>query len=217
MEKITFETNVPRELCLKFIEGKLGESQFGGNQYMFSTDQGPFWVSEAVGNILHDQIKKQGVQAGDSVDICKREVSQGNGRKAIRWELKAVGAPGEQPNGTFVVPVESVQPEAATKVAAPAVAAHANVQPQSNGPIASNGNSNGRAASNGHAASELSQVHLGWAQFLIAQTNALVDSYAAALSYASSRHGNTVKADDVRALLTTAYIAQTKNGVAHVA
>jgi hypothetical protein len=51
-----------------------------------------------------------------------------------------------------------------------------------------------------------------WSQSLLAQTNALADVYAAALAYASERHGNAVKPDDIRALLTTAFISMTKSG-----
>ena len=45
---------------------------------------------------------------------------------------------------------------------------------------------------------------------LILETNTLVDCYAAILRTASERHGNAVKADDVRSLLVTAYINASK-------
>jgi hypothetical protein len=60
-------------------------------------------------------------------------------------------------------------------------------------------------------------IAAGWAQFLLSTTNDLVDVYAAALHYASERHGNGIKPEDVKSLLTTAYISQTKNGGPHVA
>jgi hypothetical protein len=47
---------------------------------------------------------------------------------------------------------------------------------------------------------------------LVLETNALVDCYAAALKTASERHGNSVKPDDVRSLLVTAYINASKQG-----
>jgi hypothetical protein len=56
----------------------------------------------------------------------------------------------------------------------------------------------------------------GWAQFLLSSTNALIDVFAAASAYSSAKHGNLVKPEDIRALMTTAYIAQTKNGVPYV-
>jgi hypothetical protein len=216
MDKVTFETNVGQEVRLHYLEGKLGESKFGGQQYMFSTDQGPFWVSEAVGNILHEQIRKQHIQIGEPVEICKREVSQGNGRKSIQWQLTKVGfAPGEQPDGTFVLPVV---PQPGAGVSAPAPAATGVTQsPNNNGnsirsASAPNGTSlNGHANGNGNgnhppACQGPSQIHTEWAQYLIEQANTLVDCYAACLAYASQAHGNSVKPEDVRALMTTAFI-----------
>jgi hypothetical protein len=41
----------------------------------------------------------------------------------------------------------------------------------------------------------------------------VVDVYAAALSTASSKHGNQVKPEDVRTLLVTAYIQCSKGGL----
>jgi hypothetical protein len=151
MDKVTFQTNVPIELRFQFLEGRLGESKFGGQQYMFSTDQGPFWVSEAVGNILHEQIRKQHIQIAEPIEICKREVSQGNGRKSIQWQLTKVGfAPGEQPDGTFVLPNPVPNPQPGAGVPPPAPAATAASQP----PSTSNGNGNkpnGNPANGGNA------------------------------------------------------------------
>lgn len=105
-EKIQFQTNLPVELALQYLEGKPVDSQFGGVQHLFSTtDNRVFFVSEMVGNIIADQLKKLGVQKGEAIEICKAEVTQGRGRKGIQWIVKKVGSPvGEQPDGTFAVP-----------------------------------------------------------------------------------------------------------------
>jgi len=105
-EKIQFQTNIPVELALQFLEGKPVDSQFGGVQHLFSTtDNRVFFVSEMVGNIVADQVKKLGVQKGEPIELCKAEVTQGRGRKGIQWIVKKVGfVPGQQPDGTFVVP-----------------------------------------------------------------------------------------------------------------
>ncbi len=55
-----------------------------------------------------------------------------------------------------------------------------------------------------------------WANVLVQKADALIDAYAACLEHAN-KHGNHVKPDDVRALLTTVYIAMTKNGVSNAA
>ena len=49
-----------------------------------------------------------------------------------------------------------------------------------------------------------------WAESLLGQTDALVDVYAAALSKASTKHGNQVKPEDVRSLLVTVFIQRSK-------
>jgi hypothetical protein len=105
MPKIQFTTNIPVELRLQSIEGEVTPSQFGGNQIKFSAHEGPFWVSEAVGSILGDQIRKKHIQAHVPVEVARREIAQSNGRKVIQWTIEPVGfAPGEQPDGTFAVP-----------------------------------------------------------------------------------------------------------------
>jgi len=55
-------------------------------------------------------------------------------------------------------------------------------------------------------------VHPEWAASLLSQANALVDVYAATLSNASTKHGNQVKPEDVRALLVTVFIQRSKVG-----
>ncbi len=193
-----------------------------------------FFVSEMVGNIIADQLKKLGVQKGEAIKICKAEVTQGRGRKGIQWIVQKVGSPvGEQPDGTFAVPASTPASESAlerqlrqsiatvrngkpgTSALTPApgvVAAPTSEQPINNG----NGtklNGNG-AAHNGPPPER--DIHQGWAQVLLSQTNALIDVYAAALNYAGAKHGNTVKPEDVKTLLTTAFINLSKGG-AHAA
>ena len=109
MAKIQFQTNVPVELRLQSIEGEVTPSQFGGNQIKFTAHEGPFWVSEAVGSILIDQIRKKRIQPHVPVEVARREIAQSNGRKGIQWSIDPVGfAPGEQPDGTFAVPTSLV-------------------------------------------------------------------------------------------------------------
>src|ERR1035441_747751 len=78
------------------------------------------------------------------------------------------------------------------------VAAPNGEQPVNNG----NGNKpNGNGASHNGRPLE-PNIHQGWAQVLFGQTNALIDVYAAALNYAGTKHGNAVKPEDVKTLLT---------------
>lgn len=62
------------------------------------------------------------------------------------------------------------------------------------------------------AESRLAPAVAEFSSRLVMETNALVDVYAAALKAASERHGNSVKPEDVRSLLVTAYINASKSG-----
>ncbi|HZT29735.1 MAG TPA: hypothetical protein VFA33_07630 [Bryobacteraceae bacterium] len=218
-DKITFPTNVPVPLALQFLEGKEVASQFGGNQHLFSTTDGRiFFVSETVGNILTAQLTKLRIQKGEPIEIIKAEVPTGNGRKSIQWLVNKVGfAPGEQPDGTLAVDKPGAGGEAPAPVApratetpintATVIATHGN---KPNG----NGVANGKANGHGHAPTP--ELHQGWAQFLLAQTNALIDVYACALAHAG-QYGNQIKPEDVRSILLSAFINVTKNGGINVA
>ena len=50
-----------------------------------------------------------------------------------------------------------------------------------------------------------------WAQALSMQTKHLVDVYAELVNYASAKHGNAVRSDDIRNLMTTCFINLSKN------
>jgi hypothetical protein len=93
------------------------------------------------------------------------------------------------------------------------VAAPNGEQPINNG-NGSKPNGNG-AAHNGRPADP--NIHQGWAQVLLGQTNTLIDVYAATLSYAGTKHGDAVKPEDVKTLLTTAFINLCKQGGPHAA
>jgi len=62
------------------------------------------------------------------------------------------------------------------------------------------------------AAERLAPAVAEFSARLVMETNALVDSYAAALKTASEKHGNAVKPEDVRSLLVSCYINQSKSG-----
>lgn len=117
MTKISFATNKPQTLHLHAVEGKERESQFGGVQHLFSADEGVFYVSEAVGQILTAQLKKLDVRPGDAVEICKCECDEGRGRKTIRWQVAFPVSDAAEP------PVETPVPHKPVAVAQ--TAAHA--------------------------------------------------------------------------------------------
>ena len=193
---LKFETNVPNELRMRSIAGELVDSQFGGQQYRFISEAGAFYVSEPVGNLLHDRFERLGVKPGEAIEICKREVSR-NGRKSIQWQVARVGfAIGEQGDGTFAVSTPE-PPSDLEKQLAASLAEVARRKAPAAAPAAS------------RPVTEMAQP---WQAHLLAQTNALTDVFAAAVAHASSQHGNAVKADDVRSLMLSAFINMAKGG-----
>ena len=154
MPTIRFQTNIPVAMHLRSTEGKAVESQFGGMQAMFSADEGAFYVSETVGAMLAEQFRKLGVKPGEPVEITKAEVSRGNARKGIQWMVAKVGfAPGEQPDGTFAVP-KAEPTELERKL----------------------------AESIGMVEARKQTAAPAWADYLVAQSNALIDAYSQVLS-----------------------------------
>jgi hypothetical protein len=133
-------------------------------------------------------------------------VNQGNGRKGIQWQVSKVGfAPGEQPDGTFVLPA-ALQSGAGARTPAPAATGITQQHSNNGNSIRSAGAPNGNGAT-GHAngngngnrqrvAEGPSHIHTDWAPFLIEQANTSVDCYAACLAHASQAHGNSVKPED---------------------
>src|ERR1017187_1873892 len=168
LQKIKFQTNITVEAALKFAEGKLCDSQFGDPQYMFTTtDDRVFFVAEKVAQKIHGLR----LQSQEPFEICKKEVDYGNGRKGIEWQGVEVGfAPGEQPDGTFVV--STTQPGAGAGTPAP-VATVVKQPPYSNGNGSKlNGQANGNG--NGHTPEPPQDIRAAWAQFLLTQTQDLI-------------------------------------------
>ena len=118
-------------------------------------------------------------------------------------ELVKQGKLGELGNGTFAVPAG-----ASAGTPAPVQSGASNGHQTSNNGHRSTNGKNGNGAP---GQPESSGTPL-WAQSLLEQASALVDVYAAALSRASTKHGNQVKPEDVRSLLVTVFIQRSKAG-----
>jgi hypothetical protein len=190
MAVIRFNTNVPIEVRLRSIEGKPVESQFGGMQHMFATvDGNSFYVSEAVGQVLTDQCRKLGIRPGEPIDIIKAEVSKGGSRKGIEWSVSKVGfAVGEQKDGTLVIS----KPQPPSQLEQQLAASIAMVEARKAAQIAQ-------------------EAQPKWAAALSMQTKHLVDVYAELVNYASAKHGNAIRPDDIRNMMTTIFINLSKN------
>jgi len=197
-ETVEFSPNVPVLVALAYKEGKIVEGRFGQRVMFTLTDGRVMFLDLDIAQKINE------LEPKPRQPFFVRKECSGKKGDLAHWRVWMSPDPsvGEQQDGTFVVPGN---PE---RVSSPAPAASA---PVSNPAL----NHNGNGSTNGHSkppAPADPNIHQGWAQFLLAQTNALVDVYAAALAYSSGKYGNTVKPDDVRSLLTTAYISQCKGG-----
>jgi hypothetical protein len=208
--KLQFETNVPREVCLESLDGEPKESQYGGPQRMYTTlDRDVFYVSDAVGKIIADTCRKLKIDAGEPVVICKAEVSDGRGRKTIRWQVTRVNPIGQQADGTFAVPaVANTNGANGSQTPAPPVTPATQVQQQPVPSPIGNGIANG---GNGHSLPPANPlVHTGWALHLREQAQTLIDIYNDCLTY-SGKYGAAVKPDDVRSIVLSCFINVTKS------
>jgi len=185
MAIIRFQTNIAETFHLRSIDGKPVESNYGGMQYMFSAEEGTFYVSDKVGGILMQQFRTLGVQPGEAVDITKTEAGRGPERRT-QWIVAKSVTVGEQANGTLAVPAAAPS-EIEQQLAASIRLVEQRKQAQS----------------------ATTSAVPAWATFLVEQSNALIDAYAAVLKH-SAKHEGLVKGDDVRSLFLSAFINVTK-------
>jgi len=224
MPKIQFTTNIPVELRLQSLDGEVSPSQFGGSQIKFSAHEGPFWVSEAVGSILMNQIRKKHIQPHVPVEVARREIAQSNGRKGIQWTIDPLGfIPGEQSDGTFAVaangngangshpPAPQATPEAQPSCADNICDGSAKSLPMGGRVLPTNGNginSNGGNGS-GHAATGAAD---GWAAYVRHLTQARIEIYVDLCKWSADRYAGAVSKQEVQAFLMNVLISGDKGG-----
>ena len=98
-EVVDFPANTPVTVALKYAQGKIVRSQYG-ERVMFSLVDGRvMFLDPKVGG----QIESLGINVRENFNITRK----GDGQKdsPISWEVARI--PGEQPNGTLVVPAVS--------------------------------------------------------------------------------------------------------------
>ena len=222
-DKIKFETNVPQTVTLQYREGKLVDGRFG-EQVMFSLEGNLLMY---LGLSVAQKVNMLEPAVGESFVICKR----GSGQKGqpVRWdvwlspETEKCRAAKENPDAAWTSrptprpPASHLPSELESQLNASLEIQklrRANAVPIERQPPAEGSGTNGPVSLPRAVPAPLTAQ--SWADRLVLKTDALIDAYAACLDHAD-RHGNRVKPDDVRALLTTVYIAMTKNGVSNAA
>ena len=218
-EKIELNPNEPVTLTLKYGTGKMMPDNGFGPSVMYSTvDNRVLFLDLATSQ----KVNNLGVQPGESITICKQcrkgqpreyvvSLSVGTERgRAWKESEGHAGTPPAPPSdleaqmqGTLDNIREGKPPAAPRpQPMPPAIARKLDSHPQeqlgtgTNGPVAM-------------PARPAAQQPVAFLTALTADTNALVDVYAACLQHAS-QHGVVVKPEDVRSLLQTVYINRTK-------
>ena len=78
--KIEFEYGEPVTLTLRYAQGLEVESKYyerwpgDTTQYVFSAEEGTFYVSETAGALLNARLRSLGVDAGETITITKLRV-----------------------------------------------------------------------------------------------------------------------------------------------
>jgi len=183
MAIIRFSTNIAQALHMRSLEGKPVESQFGGMQHMFTAAEGTFYVSDKVGGILADQFRALGVKAGDPVEITKAQTGSGPSQRT-QWQVAVTVHSIEEP-------APAPPSELETQLAASIKLVEAR-----------------KAAARATTAQPAEQP--AWAAYLVQQSNALIDAYAAVLRH-STRHEGLIKTEDVRSIFLSAFINVSKS------
>lgn len=240
MEKVTFKPNVPQQVALKYAQGRMISGRWGEQVLYTLTDERQMYVPTEVAaqiNLLgvnvHEpfcickrwdgqrgQLPRWDVwltpraeQARASAEMSdETALPETELERQLRESLAHV-----QKSGRLVVSkLESTNhPETASPSEPASLGSPNSASPNATEPSALDPESpaaNGTVPQesteelNGHSASP------GWVQILRAQTEALTDLYAASIKYASDHHGNAIKPEDIRALMTTAFINLAQRG-----
>lgn len=242
MGKVTFTPNVPQQIALKYPQGKLISGRWGEQMLFTLVDGRQMYVPMDVASkisMLEVNVnepfcicKRWSGQKSQPArwDVWltplaekDRAVEESQSaetplERQLRDSLEQMRKPGTL---TVARVLEGGSEE--EKGEANPCANQENASPKVNGNGSQNGNvtadgklsTNGNGAGNGNSGTMSeppAMVRFSWAPFLLSQTQALTDIYAAAVDYASKRHGNHIKPEDVRALMTTAFINLAQRG-----
>jgi len=218
---IKFEFDQPVEVALRFTEPKVFASNFAGgdDRHMYSTTDGRVMY---VTPLTSARIKALQLTQGEFFSICKRK----DGRLtdfAVSREPLAAGPARPPAAPRTPAPFKTNLP---SRLYAPPAAAHeppsaleeqlrASIDMVNRRKVGELGDGTLAIMAPPPVKPAESRMAPAVAEFssrLVLETNALVDVYAAALKTASERHGNSVKPDDVRSFVVTAYINASKSG-----
>jgi hypothetical protein len=189
-EVIEFAPNVPVTVALRYNQGKHIAGQYG-DRMMFSTTDGRIFFLDP---FVAGKIEAAGINVRESFTITKKwDGVQGS---TMTWEIARI--PGEQPNGTFAVPMLGSTQHLAAPSESPAATA------QNLESTVARGRQGGLTPK--PPASATSAAPSDGRSLLVREADALVDAYALVLERALTTYQGRIKPDEVRSLLLSAYI-----------
>jgi hypothetical protein len=112
-QKVTFETNIPQIVSFEFPEPKEVASVRGGTQWQyFVHGDRIMWLDDAAKRAI-DACHPL---AGDQIELCKREVRDGN-RKRVEWQAQIWEPAPTQVNNRGPQPAPARKPPAQAQAA----------------------------------------------------------------------------------------------------
>ena len=175
-EVVDFPANIPVPVALQYGQGKTISNQHGERMMYSLTDGRVMFLDLEVAG----QIETLGVNVRESFTITRK--TDGQKGSPTTWEVARI--PGEQPNGTLVVPASTATTNGSAATPKPPVSATSATPDVS-------GRQPGRS--------------------LVEEANALVDDFAAVLEHTLNKYQGRIKPEAAKAFLITAYIQRGRN------
>lgn len=218
MEKVQFQPNTPECVRLKYPVGKIVSGVYGEQIYYSLADGRAMYLDLAVGQ----KVNELGAQPGQPIMIMKKWSGKKTdkatwmvwkddgsdpelvGKLAESMHLARASQLGPQGDGTFAIG------NSGAGVSAPAPVKAATTNAKGSGTSHSSHATPRKPAQQAEEIPSDPGLEAEWARALYAEGAALIDVYAALWRDARAKYPGEVKPDDVRGLLTTAYIHSRK-------
>jgi hypothetical protein len=203
-QSVSFQSNIPEKVALADPDGVYKDGMYGPRMMYALIDGRVMFLDPDVAA----RIRTMGMLPGQEFWIVKRKPA-GRGQKT-RWDIYQ-----EDPT-----PLAGESPlECDLRLSLQDIARQNAMPKEQSAPLQSPNSVSAPGAACTPSSSGVHEVTLtvmankqpAWAQTLVGQTNQLVDAYAQCILHAA-QHGLTVKPEDVRTLLVTAFINLSQRG-----
>jgi len=202
---VSFQSNVPERVALAYPDGVLKDGMYGPRVRYTLMDGRLMWLDPDVAARIHTM----GIPPRREFWIVKRKPAE-RGQK-IRWDIyleDPTPLAGESPlERDLRLSLHEIE----RKRSIPNAGSGPVPAPRPSAPVAAPVCSPPSPGVQEVALSLVSKKQPAWAQTLVGQTNQLVDAFAECMLHAA-QHGLTIKPEDVRTLLVTAFINLSQRG-----